>query len=259
MQPENIEISKKSKLKLTFTDKKITSYGGLAVIAKLLEKLRFQEAMERAVPFTETSPNTTGVFAKVLRFGLTVLVGGKRFTHSCFLGDSLEIYEELFSIKRLPESITALTRFFERFENWGQVESLATALWDFTVSHLIPFDKIVEDFIGFDSSVLTRYGDQQGTAKGYNPKKPGRPSHHPILAFFTNSDYILNIWNRPGNVPSRHHIIEFAKQTFARLEGRMKTLGVLADSGFYDVLFIEFLESVSVPYIIAVVVSQVIQ
>lgn len=256
MQSEHIEISKKSKLKLTFTDKKITAYGGLAVIAKLFEKLEFQAAVEQAIPFSEASPNGTGVFTKVLRFGLTVLAGGKRFTHSCFLGDSLEIFEGLFSVKRLPISITALTRFFERFVNWGQVERLAETLWIFTANRLIPFDKIKEDFIGFDSSVLTRYGDQQGTAKGYNPKKPGRPSHHPICAFLTNSDFIINIWNRPGNVQSRHNIIEFARQSFARIRGRIKLLGVLADSGFYDVAFFEFLESIQVPYITAVVASQ---
>lgn len=148
------------------------------MIAKLFEKLEFQEAIEQAIPFSETSPNATGVFTKVLRFGLTVLAGGKRFTHSCFLGDSLEIFECLFAVKRLPVSITALTRFFERFVSWGQVERLAEALWTFTADRLIPFGKIKEDFLGFDSSVLTRYGDQQGTAKGYNPKKPGRLSHH---------------------------------------------------------------------------------
>lgn len=35
----------------------------------------------------------------------------------------------------------------------------------------------------FDSSVLTRYGEQEGAARGYNPSKPGRKSHHPLMAF----------------------------------------------------------------------------
>ncbi len=31
-----------------------------------------------------------------------------------------------------------------------------------------------------DSTVVVRYGlKQAGAEKGYNPKKPGRPSHHP--------------------------------------------------------------------------------
>ena len=31
--------------------------------------------------------------------------------------------------------------------------------------------------------MLTRYGIQDGARKGYNPKKRGRPSHHPLIAF----------------------------------------------------------------------------
>lgn len=58
---------------------------------------------------------------------------------------------------------------------------------------------------------------------------------------------------------SRHNIIEFAKQTFARVQGRIKLLGVLADAGFYDAAFFEFLEANDVPYITAVVASLVIQ
>ena len=35
-----------------------------------------------------------------------------------------------------------------------------------------------------DSTVSVRYVEQQaGAERGYNPKKPGRPSHHPLLAF----------------------------------------------------------------------------
>ena len=35
-----------------------------------------------------------------------------------------------------------------------------------------------------DSHVAVRYGEKQaGAEKGYNPKKPGRRSHHPLMAF----------------------------------------------------------------------------
>src|SRR5690606_38934709 len=35
-----------------------------------------------------------------------------------------------------------------------------------------------------DSTVAARYGAKQaGAERGYNPKKQGRPSHHPLLAF----------------------------------------------------------------------------
>jgi len=34
--------------------------------------------------------------------------------------------------------------------------------------------------LDLDSSVLTRYGDQEGAERGYNPAKPGRNAHHPL-------------------------------------------------------------------------------
>jgi hypothetical protein len=35
-----------------------------------------------------------------------------------------------------------------------------------------------------DSTVVRRYGlKQAGAEKGYNPQRPGCPSHHPLLAF----------------------------------------------------------------------------
>ena len=33
-----------------------------------------------------------------------------------------------------------------------------------------------------DSTVFERYGEQEGVKRGYNPRKPGRGSHHLLLA-----------------------------------------------------------------------------
>ena len=37
--------------------------------------------------------------------------------------------------------------------------------------------------VDFDSTVITREGSQEGSAKGYNPNRKGRNSHHPLMAF----------------------------------------------------------------------------
>lgn len=36
--------------------------------------------------------------------------------------------------------------------------------------------------LDWDSTVQTKYGQQQGAALGYNPHKSGRKSFHPLLA-----------------------------------------------------------------------------
>ncbi len=75
------------------------AYGDFLVIAKLLENLDFRAYVEEMFPCGELSPNSTGVYGKVLGFRLTVLAGGRRLIHTMFLSDSLQIYQSLFSEK----------------------------------------------------------------------------------------------------------------------------------------------------------------
>jgi hypothetical protein len=84
-----------------------------------------------------------------------------------------------------------------------------------------------------DSSVLTRYGEQEGSKRGYNPHKPGRPSHHPIIAFVADVKLVANLWIRSGNTSSSEGFVPFLEDTFQKLKN--KSLSLLGlDSGFYD-------------------------
>jgi len=254
-----IQFLETNRVKLSFTNKAITAYGGFALLAKLFEKLDLQSSIERMIPFREISPNATGPFAKILRFGLTVIAGGRRFSHTMFLGDSLEIYEAEFEVERIPKSITAVTRFFRRIKSFQMAERLSEKFWEYTFSRVIPFGEIQSDYLSFDSSVVTRYGEQEGVAVGYNPKKKGRPSHHPLIGFLNRTKYVVNLWNRSGNTSSGNGCLEFAKQTWERLALRLKILGVLADSAFYQVDLVEFIESKQVPYVISARLSRPLQ
>jgi hypothetical protein len=176
-----------------------------------------------------------------------------------FLGDSLEIYEAEFSVKRIPKSVTAVTRFFRRIKSFQMAERLSEKFWEYTFGRVIPFGEIQSDYLSFDSSVITRYGEQEGTVRGYNPKKKGRPSHHPLIGFLNRTKYVVNLWNRSGNTSSANGCLEFAKQTWERLALRLKILGVLADSAFYSVDLVEFIESKLVPYVIAARLSRPLQ
>src|SRR3989442_13468827 len=53
--------------------------------------------------------------------------------------------------------------------------------------------------LDLDSTVFERYGQQQGALKGPNPRKHGRPSHHPLLAVLAGAHFILHSWLRSGN------------------------------------------------------------
>ena len=248
-----------SALKISFTDKLMTAYGGFSLLSRLFERLNLQSEVEAMLPFKEESPNGMGVYSKILKLGLTVAAGGYRYTHSAFLGDSTEIYEQAFGVEKIPKSITAVTRFFNRFDTQMSEEFFSERLWDFLVSKVIPLKSLGEDVLSFDSTVVTRYGSQEGAKKGYNPRKRGRKSHHPIFAFLNQSRYVVNLWNRRGDCSSGNGIVEFSKQTLNRLSGRLKVQMVLADSGYYQVEFFDYLESLELDYVIATPMIPILQ
>ncbi len=128
------------------------------------------------IPISELSNNSTGIYSKILKFGLTVLAGGDRFSHSIYLCDSIAIFQELFHVKKIVKSISAITRLF-KIDNIELASILSSKLWDYTFDKIISYKNIPTDHINFDSKVITRYGHQEGASKGYNPKKKGRPSH----------------------------------------------------------------------------------
>ncbi|MDF0672714.1 MAG: hypothetical protein P0120_00005 [Nitrospira sp.] len=50
------------------------------------------------------------------------------------------------------------------------------------------------------------YGKQEGAVVGYNPKKPGRPSHSYHSAFMANTRLALAVDVLPGNASAPMHL-----------------------------------------------------
>ena len=88
----------------------MTPYGGFALLAQLFKKLELREPIGQIFPVVERRPNGTGIYAKVLRFGLTVLAGGKRFSHGLFLPGSEPVQAALLGVKRLPSRLSILKK-----------------------------------------------------------------------------------------------------------------------------------------------------
>jgi hypothetical protein len=228
----------------------MTAYGGFALIAAFFRQIGFAEMIEQALPVTESSPNGMGIYGKIVAYATMIFAGAERFSHLVYPGNK-EILARLFGAARLPAAATTLTRLFTKVRNLTGAETLSQNVWGY-LSGLLPWESIREDWLTFDSSVLPRYGNQEGAKRGYNPTKHGRPSHSPLLAFLNRSKYVIHLWNRSGNVASWNNIVAFFAASYARVLSHITVLGVIADSGFYLRQFIEALEERKLTYIIAV-------
>ena len=52
--------------------------------------------------------------------------------------------------------------------------------------------------LDMDSTVIGITGSQEGAEKGYNPKKKGQKSYHPLLCFIAETREYLYNWFRAG-------------------------------------------------------------
>jgi hypothetical protein len=103
-----------------------------------------------------------------------------------------------------------------------------------------------------DSVVLVVYGHAEGARVGYNPKKPGRRSYHPLFCFeSTFEEFWHGIWRR-GDAASSTGIIPFLKVCLAKVPAAVKCnrLRFRMDSGFFGKRVVEFLDQAHCGYVI---------
>lgn len=113
--------------------------------------------------------------------------------------------------------------------------------------------------LDLDSHVKTVYGNQQRAKVGYNPKKPGRKSYHPLFCFIGDTRDCLLGKFRAGNTNSSSGAIEFLKTCLGVIPKWVMQLYVRADSGFYSFEFLWFLEKRWIKYAVAVRVNRPLQ
>lgn len=177
-------------------------------------------------------------------FIVSVILGAQRFSEAAYLGVD-EVVKEIFSWEKGMPVQSTLSRFFPKYTE-EKADKLYVELMTWW------FQKITHEQItlDFDSTVITRYGTQEGVEVGYNRFKPGRGSHHPILAFVPELKMVVNSWMRTGDSSAADSFKEFLEQTLEILPKERVGL-VRADSGFSGNKNLNCLEGHSLDYIIA--------
>jgi hypothetical protein len=231
-------------LDFEYSNKPVTPFGGMSLMKRFVDKtgiIPFIDSQDLPSPQSNAGYNSSHI---MLSFWVSLWIGANRFSHTAILKYD-KVLQGIFGWKRCPSDNT-YTRFFKKFD-LEKSSNFFFDLYSWFFSQL-KFDNFTLDV---DSSVWTRYGNQEGAAKGYNPKKRGRKSHHPLIAIISDLKMIANFWLRPGNTSSANNVINFLEETIAILKG--KTVGLLrADSGFYRLDVIKWLENKGIDYLIAI-------
>ena len=239
-------------LKIEYSNKKVTPFGGMKLLKDFIDKTKIVEDLYKVdIPQPKSNAGINPVDI-IQGFWLAIFTGASRYIHADWLRyDS--VLQEIFQIKRLPSQST-YSRFFHKF-SWERNSNVFPKLQQMFLKR-VNVDNITIDL---DSTVITRYGEQEGAKKGYNPKKPGRNSHHPLIAFIDQTKMVANSWLRSGNTSDINNVEAFLDETFDIVLKDKKIGLIRADSGFYSNRFLNYLEERELNYIVAVKFYQNIQ
>jgi hypothetical protein len=223
--PKITSLLTQKEIEIQWTDKPVTPWGGMTLFSGVAQQVGLVSALREALPFRLTSPNATDPVEVVLAFMAGVLAGSRRLAHIERLRWD-EGLKTIFGIERFV-SDTTLSRFFRRF-GAAQVQHVFERLMRWQHS-LIPLSGQVLDL---DSSVMERYGHQEGALLGYNSKKHRRPTHHPLIATLGDRPWVLHAWLRSGNTSSARGADLFLDETLALLPKGVTIPFLRADSGY---------------------------
>lgn len=229
---------------IEFSDHQVTAWGGMKLMKDLLDSSKIKEEL-RQLPLPDKGSNRGYEPTQILEcFWTSVWIGAGRFSHAAYLRYD-DVLKQIFEWKQAPSQST-YSRFFNKFDWKRNTETFVPLFhWFF---NQIQFNNVTLDL---DSTVITRYGEQQGANKGYNTKKPGRNSHHPLMAFIPEFRMIANAWMRQGNTGATSSAKLFLAETLEILSNKKVGL-VRCDSGFYSHDFLSELETKKLNYVVAV-------
>ena len=223
----------------------------MGLMKRLLDHLDFDTALRLAALPQPRSNRGYPPEQLIVQFMLSIWCGANRFEHTEVTRHD-PVLKRIFGFEKMA-NFKAIIRLFRKFSQVDN-ERIANSLYGWQFRQL-GIDGLTLDL---DSTVMTRHGIQQGAAKGYNPRKPGRLSHHPLMAFVADTRMIANCWLRPGNTSSANNVSDFLESTRANLAGKQISL-LRADSGFSDNAFLCKLEEQKTPHIIALRLNQPLQ
>jgi hypothetical protein len=233
------------RLILRETQRAVTPFGGVAVFISFLGKVGFVGAVRKHMPICWKSPNHIDPASTYTAFLISVLVGAKRFAHASLLRGDRALHA-LLGMDRFPTDDT-IRNLFRAF-GMGEVQRFYEPMAEWLMQRLPRREEGYS--LDLDSTVFERYGQQEGSLKGHNPRKHGRPSHHPLLAVLSEAHFLLHGWLRSGNCGTSRGVVEFLKEALALLGQSVKIRLLRADSGFFDDKLLSFLEQRLLPYIV---------
>jgi hypothetical protein len=220
----------------------VTAMGQLSFFIEFLKRTELFDHWVATCPLALTSPNapaTRDILGTIL---LSVLSGHTRYSHITTVRTD-KVNAPLLGMNKIV-SEDSVRRALIKTPEEGSKKWLMEALKNCYGEILnIPW------ILDVDTTVKCLYGHQEGAVVGYNPKKPGRPSHTYHTYMMANVRLILDVEVMAGNESCPSHTLPHLFSWIDALPVEYRPEFIRGDCAFGTDAVMTAAEERSLPYL----------
>ena len=236
-------------LDIRFESQSLTSYSGLIVFQRLFSLIGIKERLWRCFRHLKGNP-IYGHHTIMMLLVVHLIIGHRRLRDVEYYRDD-EMVKRVLGLKRLPD-VSTVSR------SLASADEQSVAKVRSESRHLVMERLVVEGFprvtLDYDGSVLSTGRHAEGTAVGFNKKKKGARSYYPLFCTVAQTDQVLDVHHRPGNVHDSNGADTFIGHCLSHVRSCLPHTKVETriDSAFFNETITERLHSSGVEFTISV-------
>ena len=232
-----------------FEEQNLTSFSGLIVFQKFFVMLGLKERLRKCFRHLKVSP-IYGHHVIVLLLVVHLILGYRELRDLRYYQDD-EMVKRLLGLKRLPDVATVSRGLASADER--SVENVRGENRDVVLDRLASLS-LARVTMDFDGSVQSTGRHAEGTAVGFNKTKKGRRSYYPLYCTIGQTDQVLDVYHRAGNVHDSNGAKDFIVQCILEVRGVLPNaqIEVRIDSAFFNEDIAKALSALGIEFTISV-------
>lgn len=222
------KLTSKSNLSVFFDNCTVTNFGNFGLFESFKKAIGFQEMLQKYVTVYRHHNCRYSAAELIDTMIDCIALGIVRFDHM----NSLKFdsgYQKVKDVDQVPDERT-LRHLISRFtpRNIDELKMVNREI----LSLKAKMENPREIWLDFDDTVITVFGNQEGSEAGYNPRYHGRRSYKARVGFITETGELLNAGLYGGKANSNNGFLDFFKETISLVGSRTPVKGVRLDRGF---------------------------
>lgn len=236
-------------LDVRFEPQNLTSYSGLILFQHFFSLIGIKERLWGCFRHLKVSPIYSHHVVMMLLV-VHLIIGHRRLRDVDYYRDD-EMVKRVLGLKRLPD-VSTLSRSLGSADEVS-VEKVRGESRDLVIERLSA-EGLSRVTLDFDGSVLSTGRHAEGTAVGFNKKKKGARSYYPLFCTVAQTDQVLDVHHRPGNVHDSNGADAFIGRCVHSVRSVLPRIKIETriDSAFFNETIAEQLHGTGVEFTISV-------